>query len=138
MAIVPHSASELYDIVTTGNRQDVVDAVEAMNATHGEFLTGLMMRSALNAADAEAGAPWVWEYSTLDGATVYDTEVFWDLESLKKAVDASFADYTWEEVERRGVYGTSVLVNRNGRYVDTGHWAYRRPRSHPTTETNGD
>lgn len=129
MNAVPHSASELYAIVTTGNGQDVVDAVEAMNATHGEFLTGLMMRSALNAADAKAGADWVWEYSTLDGATVYDTEVFWDLESLKKAVHASFADYVWEEVARRGMYGTSMLVKRNGRYVDTGHWVYRKPEA---------
>lgn len=126
MNAVPHSASELYEIVTTGNGQDVLNAVEAMNATHGKFLTGLMMRSALNKADAEAGAPWVWEYGTLDGVTVYDTEVFWDLGSLKKAVDASFSDYVWEEVERRGMYGTSVLVNRNGRYVDTGHWVYRK------------
>lgn len=102
-------------------------AVEAMNATHGEFLTGLMMRSALNAADAEAGADWIWEYSTLDGATVYDATVFWDLPALKKSVHASFEDYVWEEVERRGMYGTSVLVKRNGRYVDTGHWVYRKP-----------
>lgn len=124
MATVPYSASELAHIVATGSGQDVLDAVEAMTATHGEFLTGLMMRSALNAADAEAGAPWVWEYSTLDGATVYDTTVFWDLESLKKAVHASFEDYTWDEVERRGIYGTLVLVKRNGQYVDTGHWVY--------------
>lgn len=126
MPTVPHSASELYEIVTTGNGQDVLDAVEAMNATHGEFLTGMMMRSALNAANAEAGADRVWEYSTLDGATVYDTTVFWDLPALKKAVDVSFDDYTWEEVERRGIRGTSVLVKRNGRYADTGHWVYRK------------
>ncbi|ACU71895.1 hypothetical protein Caci_2986 [Catenulispora acidiphila DSM 44928] len=129
MATVPHSASELYDIVVTGNGQDVVDAVEAMNATHGEALTSLMMYAVANKVRDEAGAPWVWEYSTLDGATVYDTEVFWDLESLKKAVDVCFSDYTWEEVERRKIRGTSILVNRNGRYVDTGHWAYRKPQA---------
>lgn len=56
MATVPNSTSELYEIVTTGNGQDVLNAVEAMNATHGEFLTGMMMRSALNAADAEVDA----------------------------------------------------------------------------------
>lgn len=133
MPTAPNSASELYEIAATGNGQDVLDAVEAMNATHGEFLTGIMMRSALNTADAEAGADWVWEYSTLDGATVYDTEVFWDLESLKKAVHVSFDDYAWEEVERRGIRGTSVLVSRYGRYVDTGHWVYRKPTTIPTT-----
>lgn len=127
MTNVPYSATELARIATTGTGQDVLDAVDAMNATHGEFLTGMMMRSALNAADAEAGADWVWEYSTLDGATVYDTEVFWDLPALKKAVHVSFDDYVWEEVARRGIYGTSVLVKRGGRYVDTGHWAYRKP-----------
>lgn len=71
--------------------------------------------------------PWIWEFSTLDGATVYDTTEYWDLGALKAAVDASFDDYTWEEVARRGIFGTSVLVNRGGRYVDTGHWVYRRP-----------
>lgn len=59
MPTAPNSASELYEIAATGNGQDVLDAVEAMNATHGEFLTGMMMRSALNAADAEAGADWL-------------------------------------------------------------------------------
>lgn len=127
MNTVPHSASELYEIVATGNGQDVLDAVEAMNAKHGEFLTGLMFDVVANRVRDEAGAEWVWEYGTRDGATVYDTTVFWDLPALKKAVDASFADYTWEEVERRGIYGTSVLVKRNGGYVDTGHWVYRRP-----------
>lgn len=76
---------------------------------------------------AGATAPWIWEYSTPDGATVYDVTEYWDLDALKAAVDASFSDYTWEEVERRGIRGTSVLVKRNGRYVDTGHWVHRKP-----------
>lgn len=71
---------------------------------------------------------WVWEYSTLDGGTVYDTTEYPDLAAVKTAVAASFSDYTWEEVERRGIRGTSVLVKQSsGRYVDTGHWVYLRP-----------
>lgn len=76
--------------------------------------------------------PWIWEFSTLDGATVYDTTEYWDLDALKAAVDASFTDYTWEEVERRGIFGTSVLVEQGGRWVDTGHWVYRKPKTVPT------
>lgn len=70
---------------------------------------------------------WIWEYSTLNGRTVYDTTEYWDLTALKAAVDDSFADYVYEEVERRGIRGTSVLVNisGDGRYQDTGHWIYR-------------
>jgi len=128
MATTPNSAADLMTIVATGTGQDVVDAFEAMTSKHGEFLTGLMMETVLNAVRDEAGAPWVWEYSTLDGATVYDTTAFWNLPALKKAVDNSFADYTWEEVERREIRGTSVLVNHNGRHVDTGHWVYRKPQ----------
>ena len=69
---------------------------------------------------------WIWECSSLDGIDVYDTTEYWDLATLKNAVDASFADFIWEEVERRGIKGTSVLVKQNGRYVDTGHWVYRK------------
>lgn len=127
MNTVPYSASELAHIAATGNGQDVLDAVEAMNATHGEFLTGLMMRSALNAADAEASAPWIWEYAHLDGSDLITVMAKKDdLAELKRLIAKSFSDYTWEEVERRGIYGTSVLVKRNGRYVDTGHWVYRK------------
>ena len=71
--------------------------------------------------------PWIWEFGTRDGKTVYDVTEFWDLPAVKAAVDASFADYVYEEVERRGIRGTSVLVNLSGdgRYQDTGHWVYR-------------
>lgn len=74
--------------------------------------------------------PWIWEFGTRDGKTVYDTAEFWDLPALKAAVAASFADYVYEEVERRGIRGTSILVNLSGneRYQDTGHWIYRMPK----------
>ena len=75
---------------------------------------------------------WIWEYSTLDGITVYDTTEYWSLAAVKAAVDASFNGYVWEEVERRGIRGTSVLVKQSsGRYVDRGHWVYRRPEVLP-------
>lgn len=54
---VPHSAAELLTIVVTGNGQDAYDAIQAMIATHGEFLTGLMMRSVLNALRDESEYP---------------------------------------------------------------------------------
>lgn len=57
MSTVPYSASELARIAATGNGQDVLDAVEVMNATHGEFLTEMMMRSALNALRDESEYP---------------------------------------------------------------------------------
>lgn len=79
------------------------------------------------AASHPVSQPWVWEFGTRDGRTVYDTTEFWDLPALKAAVEASFADYMYEEIERHGIRGTSVLVNVNGdgRYQDTGHWIYR-------------
>lgn len=70
---------------------------------------------------------WIWEYGPTDGIGEHDATEYSDLAVLKKDVEASFADYTWEEVERRGIYGTSVLVKQNGRYTDTGHWVYRKP-----------
>lgn len=76
--------------------------------------------------------PWIWEYGSPDGITVYNTTEFDTLNDLKKAVAASFSDYTWEEVERRGIRGTSILVgNGRGGYEDLGNWAYRRPEVLP-------
>lgn len=49
----PMHAADLLTIVATGNGQDVVDALEAMIAQHGEFLTRLMMRSVADRLDAE-------------------------------------------------------------------------------------
>lgn len=46
---VPYSASELAEIARTGNGQDVLDAIEAMNETHGHGTTALMMHSAAEA-----------------------------------------------------------------------------------------
>lgn len=43
---VPYSASQLLDIARAGNGQDVLDAIEAMNATHGPGITALMLHSA--------------------------------------------------------------------------------------------
>lgn len=79
-----------------------------------------------------APAIWIWEYSTRDGSTVYDATEHPDLQELKKLIDDCFADYVYEEVERRGIRGTSVLVNHYGRYVDTGHWIYRKPQNSNT------
>lgn len=77
--------------------------------------------------------PWIWEYSSLDGIDVYTADEFPDLATVKAAVDASFADYVWEEVERRGIRGTAILVggHSGGRYVDLGNWVYRRPEVLP-------
>jgi len=81
--------------------------------------------------DTKPADVWIWEYSTRDGVTLDSTE-YRDLDSAKAAVDASFNDYVWEEVERRGIRGTSVLVKQSsGRYVDMGHWVYRRPEVPP-------
>jgi len=84
-------------------------------------------------SDTKPAEVWVWEYSSLNGITVYSATEYADLAAAKAAVDASFSDYTWEEVERRGIRGTSVLVKQNGRYVDTGHWVYRKPQFVPQT-----
>jgi hypothetical protein len=135
----PNSAADLLTIVATGTGQDVVDALEAMTAKHGEFLTRLMMETVLNAVRDEAGAPWVWEYSTLDGATVYDTTVFWDLPALKKAVDNSFADYTWEEVERRDLRTRIMTVLHNTlRDIDTARGAPAGRTGHEIAHFNSE
>lgn len=81
---------------------------------------------------------WVWEYGTRDGRTVHNATEYWELPALKAAVDASFTDYAWEEVERRGIRGTSVLVKTSGRrYEDTGHWVYRKP-ARPAADDGGE
>jgi len=53
----PNSAADLLTIVATGNGQDVLDALEAMTAKHGKFLTELMMRSVLDGLRDESDYP---------------------------------------------------------------------------------
>jgi hypothetical protein len=78
--------------------------------------------------DTKPADVWIWEYGTRDGSTVHTADEFPTLDELKKTVADCFTDYTWEEVERRGIRGTSILVNQYGRYKDTGHWVYRKPQ----------
>lgn len=82
---------------------------------------------------------WVWEYAALAGEAICDVATASDLDELKKQIAESFPDHTWEEVERRGIRGTSILVGHgNGRYVDTGHWVYRRPANEGDVKTLAD
>ncbi len=81
---------------------------------------------------------WVWEYAAHVGNAICDVATASDLGELKKQIAESFPDHTWEEVERRGIRGTSILVGYgNGRYADTGHWVYRRPAIDPSAPPLG-
>lgn len=53
----PNSAADLLTIVATGNGQDALDAIQAMTAKHGKFLTELMMRAVLGDLRDESEYP---------------------------------------------------------------------------------
>jgi hypothetical protein len=53
----PNSAADLLTIVATGNGQDALDAIQAMTAKHGKFLTELMMRAVLGDLRNESEYP---------------------------------------------------------------------------------
>ena len=53
----PNSAADLLTIVATGNGQDTLDAIQAMIAKHGKFLTELMMRAVLGEVRDETEYP---------------------------------------------------------------------------------
>jgi len=75
--------------------------------------------------DAIPADVWVWEYSTPDGRIVHATE-FPTRDDLDRAVGDCFTDYTWEDVERRGIRGSAIFMSHYGRHEDTGHWVYRK------------
>lgn len=57
LTTVPNSAADLLTIVATGNGQDAIDAIEAMIAKHGRFLTEFMMRTVLGELHSESDRP---------------------------------------------------------------------------------
>ena len=74
---------------------------------------------------------WVWEFLSKETGSVLLQDVFDELEGveeLKALVGSCFSDFQWEEIQRRGIRGSVILVNRNGRYEDTGHWVFPWPQ----------
>ena len=74
---------------------------------------------------------WVWEFLSKETGNVLLQDVFDEVDGvqdMKEIVAMCFSDFQWEEVQRRGINGAVVLVNRNGRYEDTGHWVFSWPQ----------
>lgn len=67
---------------------------------------------------------WVWEYVDRDGAVLF-TERYGSLCEVKAIIDECFSDYRFEEIERRGIWGTAVAVYGHEGYRNSRHWIYR-------------
>jgi hypothetical protein len=78
---------------------------------------------------------WVWEFLDKGSGTVLCQDVYNEeadalggVEGMKALIGACFTDFQLEEVERRGIRGSVILVKRYGAYEDTGHWIFPWPQ----------